>query len=55
MKRLEITFECESREMAIEALKEMIERLEMGFDCGGFTDSGVDGDWGLIDENSHLW
>ena len=55
MKRLEITFECESREMAIEALKEMIERLEMGYDCGEFTDSEVEGDWGLIDENSNLW
>lgn len=55
MKRMEIAFECESREMAIEALKEMIERLEMGYDCGGFTDSGVEGDWGLIDENSNLW
>ena len=55
MKRLEINFECASREMAIKALEEIIERMEMGFDCGEFTDSGVDGDWGLIDENSNLW
>ena len=55
MKRLEITFECESREMAIEALKEIIERMEKGFVCGNFTDSEVEGDWGLIDENSNLW
>lgn len=55
MKRVEINFECESREMAIKALEEMIERLEMGYDCGSFTDSGVEGDWGLIDEESNLW
>ena len=55
MKRLEINFECESREMAIKALEEIIERMEKGFDCGEFTESGVDGDWGLIDENSNLW
>ena len=55
MKRLEINFECESREMAIKALEEIIERMEMGFVCGNFTDCEVEGDWGLIDENSNLW
>jgi hypothetical protein len=29
--------------------------MEMGFVCGNFTDSEVEGDWGLIDENSNLW
>lgn len=49
MKRFEANFECDSREVAIEALKEILERMEMGFECGNFTDSGVDGDWGLTD------
>ena len=55
MKRLEINFECASREMDIKALEEIIERMEMGFVCGNFTDSEVEGDWGLIDEDSNLW
>jgi hypothetical protein len=54
-KRFEVFFECNTREEAIKAFEEIIERLEMGYDCGNFTESGVDGDWGMIDENSNLW
>ena len=56
MKRFEINFECKSIEMAIKALEEIIDSIEMGYDCGEFiTDNGVNGDWGFIDENSNLW
>ena len=50
MKRFEANFECNSREEAIGALIEVIERLERGFECGNFTDSDVDGDWGLMEK-----
>jgi hypothetical protein len=50
MKRFEANFECNSREEAIGALIEVIERMERGFECGNFTDSEVDGDWGMSGE-----
>ena len=55
MKRFEAEFECKTREDAIDALKEIIGRIEMGYDCGNLSESRAEGDWGLIDESSNLW
>ena len=50
MIRFEATFTCADESEVIDALNEIIYRIEGGYVCGYLTDVGAEGDWGISEE-----
>ena len=50
MIRFEATFTCADESEVIDALNEIIYRIEGGYVCGYLTGVDTEGDWGISEE-----
>ena len=54
MIKFEAEFECRTNDEVVNALQEIINRIEQGYVCGYLTDVDAEGDWGMSGDGSHI-